>query len=95
MHTQLAAAVFGAAAAAVVVAAVAAAVAEQEQQDDDPPPVVAAEPVADTTVIIATHKHTSGNLVEHRCSFPCYSRPRKMCSGVPRYAPGGNGVPGG
>ena len=38
---------------------IAAAVAHQEHQDDDPPPVVAAEQVADTAVIITTHKNTS------------------------------------
>ena len=69
---RLAAAGFGAAAAAVVV--VAAAVAEQEQQDDDPPPVVAAEPVADATVVITTHKNTSGRFSRASLLIPMLFR---------------------
>ena len=54
-----AAAVVPTVAVVAVVAAAAAYVAEQEHQDDDPPPVVAAEAVADTAVVITTHKNTS------------------------------------
>ena len=75
MHTQLAAAVFGAAAAAVVVAAtVSAAVAEQQHQNDDPPPVVAAEPVADATVIVTAHRNTSGKFSRASLLIPMLFR---------------------
>jgi len=72
--------------AAVVVeaAAVAAAVAYQEQQDDDPPPVVAAEPVADTAIVITTHKNTSENDLELCRSFHGIPAEKKCAAGQVR-----------
>ena len=67
-----------------VVAAATAAVADQQQDDDDPPPVVAAEPVADTAVVITTHKNTSENDLELCRSFHGIPAEKKCAAGQVR-----------
>jgi len=66
-----------------VVTAATAAVADQEQQNDDPPPVVAAEPVADTAVVVTTHKNTSENELELCRSFHGIPPSEKCAPGCP------------